>query len=262
MPSKCPFCRRKYIRSGAYEKHLRTAHANLDIVLTSTVRDTLSMETSILYNREASELQDSDYESDPDPTGHELNAFTAHQSDIPDDSTSTLPGRQEHYPRAGEAIGDVDGFEQEYSKLCEDPWAPFSSAHGFKLASWFIQGKVPKSRINEYFSSGLGNSTLVGYSSMHTLENHLRSLDPYSPYLQWFEGQVEDSKRTLPFFYRNVLDCVRYLLRQIAYQDDLVYAPRREFDHNDERIYAEMHTADWLWDVQVQRPNLLCVDLS
>ena len=216
------------------------------------------METSILYHREASELQDSDYESDPDPTGHELDAFTAHQSDILDDSTSSLPGRQEQYPHAGEAIGDVDGFEQEHSKLCEDPWAPFSSAHSFKLASWFIQGKVPKSRINEYFSSGLGNSTLVSYNSMHTLENHLWSLDPYSPYPQWFQGQVEDSKRTLPFFYRNVLDCVRYLLRQIAYQDDLVYTPRREFDHNDERIYVEMHTADWWWDVQVHRPNLLC----
>lgn len=270
MPSKCPFCRRKYMRSGAYEKHLRTAHANLDIVLASTVRYTSSVdiindvETSILHPREASELRDSDYESDPDPTGHELDAFTAHQSDteIPDDSTSSLPGRQEHYPRAGEAIRDVEGFEQEHSNLCEDPWAPFSSAYGFKLASWFIQGKVPKSRINEYFSSGLGNSTLAGYSSMHTLENHLRSLDPYSPYLQWFEGQVEDSKRTLPFFYRNVLDCVRYLLRQIAYQDDLVYAPRREFDADGERIYAEMHTADWWWDVQVQRPSLLYGNVS
>jgi len=270
MPSKCPFCRRKYIRSGAYEKHLRTAHANLDIVLASTVGYPSSgdiindVETSILHHPEASELQDSDYESDPDPTGHELDAFTAHESDteIPDDSTSSLPGRQEHYPRAGEAIGDVDGFEQENSNLCEDPWAPFSCAQGFKLASWFIQSKVPKSRINEYFSSGLGSSALVGYSSMHTLENHLRSLDPHSSYLQWFEGQVEDSKRTLPFFYRNVLDCVRYLLRQIAYQDDLVYAPRREFDPNGERIYAEMHTADWWWDVQVQRPNLLYGNVS
>ena len=219
------------------------------------------MERSIYY-REASELRDSHYESDADPTGHELDAFTAHQSDIPDDSTSSLPGRQEHYSRTGEAIGDVDGFEQEHSNLCQDPWAPFSSAHLFKLASWFIQGKVPKSGINEYFSSGLGNSMLVGYSSMHTLENHLRSLDPYSPYLQWLEGQVEDSKRTLPFFYHNVLDGVRYLLRPIAYQDDLVYTLRCEFDYNDERIYAEMHTADWWWDVQVQRPNLLCGDVS
>ena len=178
MPSKCQFCRRKYILSGAYEKHLRTAHSNLDIVLASTVRDTLSMETSILYHREANELQDSDYESDPDPTGDELDALTAHQSDILEDAMSSLPGRQEHCRRAGEAIGDVDGFEQEHSKLCRDTWAPFSSAHGFQLASWFIQREVPKSGIHEYFSIGLGNSTLVGYSSMHTLENHLRSWTP------------------------------------------------------------------------------------
>jgi len=86
---------------------------------------------------------------------------------------------------------------------------------------------------------------------MHTLEKHLRLLDPYSQYLQWFEGQVEDGQSTLPCFYHNVLGCVRYLLRQIAYRDDLVYAPRHEYDSTGQRIYAEMHTADWWWDVQV-----------
>ena len=185
-----------------------------------------------MHDAEPSEPQDSDYGSDPDTTGHELDALTAHESDteIPDNSRSSLPGSQEHYPRAGEAIDDVDAFEQENSNLCEDLWAPVSCGQGFKLASWFIQSKVPKSRINEYFSSGLSGSALVGYSSMHTLENHLWSLDPHSSYLQWFEGQVEDSQRTLPFFYRNILDCVRYILRQIAYQDDLVYALRGEFN--------------------------------
>jgi len=41
-------------------------------------------------------------------------------------------------------------------------------------------------------------------------------------------------------------------MRQIAYRDDFVYAPRREYDTNGQRIYAEMHTADWWWDLQVQ----------
>jgi len=130
---------------------MRTAHANLDIVLASTVGYPSSgdiindVETSILHHPEGSELQDSNYESDPDPTRHELDALIAHESDteVPDDSTSSLPGRQEHYLRVGEAIGDVDEFEQENSNLCEDPWAPFSCVQGFKLASWFIQGKVP-----------------------------------------------------------------------------------------------------------------------
>ena len=62
------------------------------------------------------------------------------------------------YEGAGESIGDVKGFEQEQTNLCQHRWSPFSSAHGFKLASWFIEGKVPKSRINEYFSSGLSNA--------------------------------------------------------------------------------------------------------
>ena len=63
---------------------------------------------------------------------------------------------------------------------------------------------------------------------MHTLENLLQALDPHSAYLQWNEGHVDDGKRTLPFFYRNVLDRLIYLLPQIAYKDDFVYAPRRE----------------------------------
>ena len=37
MPVKCSFCRKRYARAGAYEKHLRSGHANLDIVLASTI---------------------------------------------------------------------------------------------------------------------------------------------------------------------------------------------------------------------------------
>ena len=92
---------------------------------------------------------------------------------------------------------------------------------------------------------------------MHPLENNLQVLDPYCPYMHYFEGQVEDTERTLPFFNRYVLDCVRYLLRQIAYEDDLVYTFRFIFDSEGERIYAEMDTTDWWWDVQAQRPSLL-----
>jgi len=70
---------------------------------------------------------------------------------------------------------------------------------------------------------------------------------------------VEDGQRTLRFFYRNVLDCVRYLLRQIAYGDDLVDGPRCEYDQSGQRINAEMHTADWWCDVQVLPRSLFYV---
>ena len=242
MPCKYPFCRRKYSRSGAYEKHLRTAQASLDIVLASTVQYN-NIQTGELLNADASEHQDSDYESHPGPAGLEPDAFCpdiAYESDAEVfDTTSACAGKQNHFKDAGEVIGDVAGFEDEHSNLCPDPWAPFNSAEGFKLASWFIDGKVSKTRINDYFSSGLGNAESVRYSSRHTLENHLQFLDPYTQYLHWFEGQVEDGQRTLPFFYRDVLGCVRYLLRQITYRDDLVYARRRECISKKKRLHPD-----------------------
>ena len=211
-------------------------------------------------HHEGRERPDSEYESDLDSTGRGHAAFTnniANEShtEMLNGTPGPLAGKQTHYEGSGEAVGEVNGFEQECDILSQGPWAPFTSAHGFKLASWFIENKVSKSQINEYFTNRLGISSLAGYISMHTMENHLWILYPYSAYLQWFEGQVEDGSRTVPFFYHNVLDCVRYLLRQIAYRYDLVYASRREYDHRGNRIYAEMHTADWWWDVQVQLPN-------
>jgi len=120
------------------------------------------------------ERPDSDYESDPEPTGPEHDVLSAHvvyepDTEVLNNTASFSGGQQTHFPGAGEAIGDVNGFEQEISNLCDDPWAPFPSGRGFRLASWLLESKVPKSRINEYFASGLGNSECVGYGSMHTL---------------------------------------------------------------------------------------------
>ena len=52
-------------------------------------------------------------------------------------------------------------------------------------------------------------------------------------------------------FIIGILLTVRYLIRQVAYSSDIVYAPIREYDSSGERLYSEMHTADWWWDAQV-----------
>jgi len=208
----------------------------------------------------------SDYESGPpgDPDSSERDEpddmlRRKPETEVLNDNRYPVTAEQEDYPGAGEVIGEVKEYKEECRDLCENPWAPFPSAPGFKHASWFIESKVSKTRINDYFSNGIGDSTSVGYNSMHTLENLLRHLDRYSPYLQWLERHVEDGQRTLPFLYRNLLDCVRYLLRRIAYRHDLVYEPRREYDQSGQRIYAEMHTSDWGWDVQLLPRSLFYV---
>ena len=264
MPSICSFCGQKYTQAAAYEKHLRTTHANLNIILASTTRRYPSSARHVLHTQTdvVGSHPDSDYESDPVPTGREHDVLSgdvvyASDTEVLNNTASFSDGQQTHFLGAGEAIGDVNGFKQEISNLCDDPCAPFPSGEGFRLASWLLDSKVPKSRINKYVASGLGNSESVGYGSMHTREKHLWELDLYSRYLQWLEEQVENRKGTLSFFYRSLLDCVRYLLDQIDYRDDFVYAPRREYDHTGQRVYAKMHTADWWWDVQVEFLDLI-----
>ena len=124
MPGKCPFCRRKYSQSGAYEKHLRTAHASLDIVLASTIQYN-NIQTAVLLNPDVSERQDSDFESDPGPPGFEPDVFCwdiAYESDAEVfDATTACAGKQNLFEGAGEVIENVAGFEDEHSNLCADP---------------------------------------------------------------------------------------------------------------------------------------------
>jgi len=141
--------------------------------------------------------RDSDYESDPVPTGckHDVLSgdvvYKCYTEVL--NNTACFSGCQKRlFPGGGEAIGDMNGFEQEIINLCDAPWAPFPCGNGFGLASWLLKSKVPKSRINEYFIGGLGNSDSFCYGAMHMREKHLQELDLYSRYLQWFEGQVED----------------------------------------------------------------------
>ena len=198
-PSKCPFCGQKYTQAAAYEKHLRTTHTNLNISLASTSIRYPSRASHVLDTQTdvVGERPDSVYESDADPTGREqdvLSGDVVYECDTEvRNNTASFPGSQQiHFQGTGEAIGDVNRFEQEISNLCDNPWAPIPSRQGFRLASWLVNSKLPNSRINEYFASGLGNSETVGYGSMHMLVKHLWELDPYSRYLQWFAGQVED----------------------------------------------------------------------
>ena len=260
---KCSFCRKIYERAGAYKTHLRRPHANLDIVHASTIQNPPAYILADWGTDESDankpiEHGASAHASDPagDTASSEAEApddtvRREPETEVLKDNTYPVAAEQQDELGAHEAIGDVKEYNEECRDLCENPWALFASAQGFKLDFSCIESKISKTRINNYFSNDIGNSTSVGCSSMHILENLLRHLDPYSPYLQWLEGHVEDGQRTLLFFYRNRLDCVKYLLRLMLYCDDLVHAPRREYDQSGQRIYAERHTADWWWDIQV-----------
>jgi len=119
------------------------------------------------------------------------------------------------------------------------------------LASWFVRSKVAKSQIDEYFAEGLGGADCRSFRSAYTLRQHLDILDPFREYLVWAEASIDDGRHATTFYYPNIIDCFRYLIGQVEYSSDMVYAPIREYDSSGKRLYSEIHTVDWWWDMQV-----------
>jgi len=116
MPVKCSFCRPRYERAGAYKTHLRSAYANLDIVLASTIRnppaDVLTDRgTDLSDANEPIEHCDSDYESDPagDTAGSERDApddklRQEAEPDVVDDNTYQVTVEQEDIRAPGKPL--------------------------------------------------------------------------------------------------------------------------------------------------------------
>ena len=163
----------------------------------------------------------------------------------------SIPWNRQTIPDAGRPLGDLTSYEELNQAMLEEPWSPFSSERDFNLASWFVQSKVAKTRIDDYFSKGLGGMERGSFRSAYSLEEQLETLDPFSEYLLWTEVTLESGEQSTTFYYRNIVSCVRYLMRQVAYKEHMVYAPIRKYDSNGDQLYSEMHIAAWWWETQV-----------
>jgi len=106
----------RYARAGPYETHLRSAHANLDIVLASTIRnapaDVLTDRgTDLSDANKPMEHSDSDYKSDPagETTGSERDTPDDRlrrepETEVLEDHRYAVAAEQEDYPGAGKPL--------------------------------------------------------------------------------------------------------------------------------------------------------------
>jgi hypothetical protein len=78
---------------------------------------------------------------------------------------------------------------------------------------------------------------------------------------EWELPTLEDMKwndnhqRPIKYWSRDIINSMRWLMQQPAYDKHLIYAPQRCFnsDTPSKRLDTEMHTADWWRETQVRR---------
>jgi hypothetical protein len=69
--------------------------------------------------------------------------------------------------------------------------------------------------------------------------------------LSWTFMEDQIDGELFVFCHRDPIVCIRYLLSQTAYSGEMVIAPVKELNAAGERMYSELHTADWWWNIQV-----------
>ena len=180
-------------------------------------------------------------------------------SDItePIENVMSFPGERE----AGKAIS-VLPFVKERQPMYNF-FRPFQNAMDFKLARFFHSAHVPKARIDEFFRDGFleGQSDAPGsipvcvgspgfsFRSSHTLYQKIDEMIIDPP---WKNGFVDFRlAKNTEFWYRDILKVLKYLLRRKSFQPHMSWAPVKQFDSQQERVYTEMNTASWWWNTQV-----------
>jgi len=233
---------------------------HLDMVLSlSAIADPASIRLTFVLD-ELENLTNSAYESDCALEIPDFHTASSEIEDMQNDSdteevshtpVSVRPSGQETIPDASRPLGEVAGYTELNNARTDDPWSPFSSENNFNFATWFVQSKVAKLQIDAYIAEGLGGTDSRSFRSAYTLRKHLDILDPFREYLVWAEASIDDGRHATTFYYRNIINSVRYLICQVTYSSDMVYAPIQEYDSSGERLYSQIHTADGWWDMPV-----------
>ena len=75
----------------------------------------------------------------------------------------------------------------------------------------------------------------------------MNSWEYHTTDLRW----KDQDENPICYWRRNILEVAKWLLRQPAYRNHLVYGPKRCYDTDGRRIYKEFHSGDWWWNEQV-----------
>jgi hypothetical protein len=76
-----------------------------------------------------------------------------------------------------------------------------------------------------------------------------------------FNQQGELLTEDVELWRRNPVDCICKLIGNPAFKDIIAYMPEQVFSDSDgkERVYDEMWTGDWWWDVQVSLRQVIII---
>ena len=134
----------------------------------------------------------------------------------------------------GKRLRNVAGSTALHKAITHDARSPFCTEYDLNLPSWFVRSTLAKSQMVAYAAEGLGGTESRSFWSAYTLRQYLDVMNAISEYLIWVEAGIDDGRHATTLYYRPMIDCVCYVIHQVAYTSDIIYAPISEYDSRGE----------------------------
>ena len=160
-------------------------------------------------------------------------------------SESDVEGRQTNVVVQVLAGTPIRGYPFPERDPSYNLYAPFRHGADYQLAHFFNTAKTSQGNIDKFFRGGvlkaLNPTHHVQFRSAYTM---YKILDTGADEPRWQKGKVNyPLQNGVKFRYRNILSALKYLLRQKAYVDSMLWGPHKEYDQDGDRVYSEINTA-------------------
>jgi len=181
---------------------------------------------------------------------------------------STIIARIESFEEAtcqtaGEALPPDDGstfaYEAAQPASNRPEYYPFKGEVEYAQVAWWVRNRTSDQARDQWLKDPRLRALRARYFSCknaHDVREKLLNMSSGNGSVvpQWTDTAIHTDGYKVRVRYRDAMAMIAFLIGHVPFEDDITYSPVRQYSESGQRVYDEMHTGDWWWDMQTRLP--------